>query len=70
MNKYFVSAISLDKQLGAMQFEATNDEDCKNIAEKLCPSRAIFKSYLITEFDDEIPVGKFVDAKSLKAMGY
>ncbi len=70
MAKYFISAILPgQKQLGAMQFEASSDEACKKKAETLCPSRAVFRSYQVEEFDD-LPIDEFISSEKLKALGY
>lgn len=67
--KWFISAITPKKQVGIMQFEATEAE-YKNIAERLCPVRAEFRAYQIEEFEDGLPIGQFVDAASAKLLGY
>ncbi len=68
--KWFVSAIlPNERQVGIMQFEATNDE-YKNKAEKLCPVRASFRAYRVTKFDNNLPIGEFIDVKQAKKLGY
>jgi hypothetical protein len=68
--KFFVSAIIPGShQLGVMQFEAENDEECRQKAENLCPQRAHFQSYELQEFDD-LPIGEFISADKLHSLGY
>lgn len=71
MRKWFVSCIIQgDKQIGAMQFEST-EENVKSIAEDLAPCRCNFQSYELAEgFDKALPVGSFVDAATMKKLGY
>ena len=69
MKKWFVSCILPEKQLGAIQFEAEED-DVKTIAEGLAPQRCAFRSYQVEEFDKNIPIGEFVDTQTLKDNGY
>lgn len=70
LKKYFVSAIIPGvKQLGLMQFEAT-EENYQAKAEELCPEKAEFRAYEVEEFDEGIPIGKFVDAVTAKKLGY
>ena len=69
MPKYFISAIQLDRQLGAMQFEAPNIEQAQAKAEDMCPERGIFRAYEVEEFDD-IPVDEFIPIEKLKELGY
>lgn len=68
--KYFVSAIIPGvRQVGIMQFEATEAEH-ENKAEELCPVRASFQSYRLEKFDDNLPIGNFIDAAQAKKLGY
>ncbi len=68
--KWFVSAIIPNvRQVGIMQFEATEAEHEKK-AEELCPVKAGFQSYRLKEFDDNLPVGEFIDAEQAKKFGY
>ncbi len=68
--KWFVSAIIPGvRQVGLMQFEATEAEHEKK-AEKLCPVRASFRSYRLEKFDDNLPIGEFIDVTSAKKFGY
>ncbi len=68
--KWFISAIlPNDRQVGLMQFEATEDE-YKDKAEKLCPVRASFRAYRLEKFDANLPIGKFIDVKQAKKLGY
>ena len=70
LKKWFVSAIIPGiKQLGFMQFEAT-DKEYQSTAEKLCPERADFRAFEVEKFDKGVPVGEFVDAKRAKKLGY
>lgn len=68
--KFFVSAIIPgDRQLGIMQFEAENHQECQEKAEAMCPHLAEFRAYEIEEFDD-IPIDKFITEQELKKLGY
>ena len=68
-NKYFISCINECHQLGAMQFESNVDEYQKK-AETLCPEKAIFKAYVIDEFEKNMPISEFVSSSKMKELGY
>lgn len=68
-NKYFISCIIQDSQLGAMQFECESDEYQKK-AEHLCPDKAIFRAYIIDKFEKNMPIDKFISASKMKELGY
>jgi len=70
MPKYFVSCIIPSKQLGAIQLEAEDEAELKPIVEEMAPERCAFRAYVVDNFDEEIPIGEFVDAKTLKQNGY
>lgn len=70
MDKWFVSCIIPgDRQVGVVQLEAEAG-DVKDIVERMAPCRCEFQAWCIEKFDDEIPVGEFVDADRLKTLGY
>lgn len=69
IKKYFISCIDDEKQVGAMQFEADENE-YQQIAEKKCPQRAIFRAYEISEFEPDMPVNQFVSSSKMKDIGY
>lgn len=67
--KWFVSCITPKKHIGIIQLEASLDL-LKPRVEALAPCRCEFKAYEVEEFDDDIPVGKFITAAEAKALGY
>jgi hypothetical protein len=68
--KYFVSCAVPGRKIGAMQFEST-DQEFQAKAEAMCPERAFFKAYELSEgFDEDIPVDEFIPAAKLKELGY
>ena len=70
VEKWFVSAIIPGvRTVGIMQFEATKAQYQKK-AEELCPVGAEFQSYILSEFDDDLPVGELINAKQAKKLGY
>ena len=69
VKKYFISCIDEEKQVGAMQLEADENEYQK-VAEQLCPQRAIFRAYEIQEFESDMPVSQFVSVSKMKELGY
>jgi hypothetical protein len=70
MKKYFISCVSLTKQLGAIQLETETLEEAQTKSEELCPEPANFKLYEVEEFDSEMPIGEFVSAERMKELGY
>ena len=68
-HKWFVSCILPGiRPLGLMQFESTANE-MQDIAESLAPCRCEFQAYKIPEFEDNVPVGEFVDFETAKGAG-
>lgn len=67
--KYFISCITPKKQLGAIQFEADED-DVQRKSEEMCPEPAMFRSYELVEFEDGMPVDEFVPVSKMKELGY
>ncbi len=67
--KYFISCITPTKQLGAMQFECTEDE-VQQKSMKMCPEPAEFRAYEIPEFEENMPIDEFVPTDKMKQLGY
>lgn len=70
MIKYFISCAVPGRQLGAIQIEAKDQEESQTKAEALCPERAMFRSYVIEEFDKDMPIDEFVPTAKMKELGY
>ena len=70
MKKYFISCAIPGRKIGAMQFEAENEDVAKKKAKEMCPERAHFRAYEFSEFDKDMPVDEFVSADKLKELGY
>lgn len=65
--KFFISCAVPGRRIGAMQFECEDSEQIvKEKAEKMCPERAAFQAYGISEFVKGMPVDKFVTAKEME----
>ncbi len=69
--KWFVSCILPGvKRLGAMQFEAEDEPAAVKIAEEMAPCRGVFQSWEMSEFEDGMRVGVFVDQEGMIELGY
>lgn len=69
VNKYFISCVLQDRQIGAMQFESKSGEYQKK-SEALCPEKAMFRAYIIKKFEENMPIDEFISASKMKELGY